>query len=81
MLREDSFWNLRWSMAEVLLQLVILQRGTIHRGDHFTCGSAFGKVSSIKNFAGKTLLSEVGPSDTSAIIAGFSELTTAGRCI
>ena len=27
---------------------VILQRGTIHRGDHFTCGSSFGKVSSIK---------------------------------
>lgn len=55
---------------------VILQRGTIHRGDHFVCGSTFGKVSSIKNYTGKTL-SQVGPS-IPAIIAGFSELPQPG---
>jgi translation initiation factor IF-2 len=55
---------------------IILQRGTIRRGDHFVCGAAFGKVSSIKNYTGKTLL-EVGPS-VPAIIAGFSELPQPG---
>src|SRR3990167_10863712 len=34
---------------------VILQRGTICRANHFICGNASGKVSSIKNFAGKNL--------------------------
>jgi translation initiation factor IF-2 len=55
---------------------IILQRGTIYRGDHFVCGASFGKVSSIKNYAGKTLL-EVGPS-IPAIVAGFSELPQPG---
>lgn len=55
---------------------VILQRGTIHRGDHFICGNTFGKISSIKNFAGK-ILTEVGPS-IPAQIAGFSELPQPG---
>ncbi len=55
---------------------IILQRGTIHRGDHFTCGTTFGKVSSIKNYMGK-ILTEVGPS-IPAQIAGFSELAQPG---
>lgn len=55
---------------------VILQRGTISRGDHFVCGSTSGKVSSIKNYLGKTIAS-VGPS-VPAQIAGFSALPQAG---
>jgi translation initiation factor IF-2 len=55
---------------------VILQRGTIKRGDHFICGSSSGKVSSIKNYAGKNLES-AGPS-VPALIAGFSELAQPG---
>lgn len=55
---------------------VILQRGTICRGDHFICGPASGKVSSIKNFAGKNLEC-AGPS-VPALIAGFSELAQPG---
>jgi len=55
---------------------IILQRGTIARGDHFVCGSTSGKVSSIKNYAGKNLV-EVGPS-VPAQIAGFSGLPQAG---
>ena len=55
---------------------VILQRGTIHRGDHFTCGSASGRVSSMKNYLGKTITS-AGPS-VPAIIAGFSCLPLPG---
>lgn len=55
---------------------VILQRGTIKRGDHFVCGSTFGKVSSIKNYAGKNL-TEVTPS-VPAQIAGFSALPQPG---
>ncbi|MBP9765256.1 translation initiation factor IF-2 [Candidatus Babeliales bacterium] len=55
---------------------IILQRGTIARGDHFVCGSTLGKVSSIKNYAGKTL-AEVGPS-VPAQIAGFSALPQPG---
>lgn len=55
---------------------VILQRGTIARGDHFVCGSTSGKVSSIKNYAGKNL-TEVTPS-VPAQIAGFSALPQPG---
>lgn len=55
---------------------VILQQGTINRGDHFICGSTAGKISSIKNFAGKNLEC-AGPS-VPAIIAGFSELPEPG---
>lgn len=55
---------------------VILQRGTICRADHFICGSSFGKVSSLKNFAGKNLEC-AGPS-VPALIAGFSELAQPG---
>lgn len=55
---------------------VILQRGTICRGDHFVCGSVSGKVSSIKNFAGKNLEC-AGPS-VPALIAGFSDLAQPG---
>lgn len=55
---------------------VILQRGTICRADHFVCGNASGKVSSIKNFAGKNLEC-AGPS-VPALIAGFSELAQPG---
>ena len=55
---------------------VILQRGTICRANHFICGNASGKVSSIKNFAGKNLEC-AGPS-VPALIAGFSELAQPG---
>lgn len=55
---------------------VILQRGTICRADHFVCGASFGKVSSIKNFAGKNLEC-AGPS-VPALIAGFSQLAQPG---
>ncbi|MBP6892262.1 translation initiation factor IF-2 [Candidatus Babeliales bacterium] len=55
---------------------VILQRGTICRADHFVCGNSSGKVSSIKNFAGKNLEC-AGPS-VPALIAGFSELAQPG---
>lgn len=55
---------------------VILQQGTICRGHYFVCGSTFGKVSSIKNFAGKTLEC-AGPS-IPALIAGFSTLAQPG---
>jgi translation initiation factor IF-2 len=55
---------------------VILQQGTICRGDHFICGPASGKVSSIKNFVGKNLEC-AGPS-IPALIAGFSELAQPG---
>lgn len=55
---------------------VILQRGTICRADHFVCGSSSGKVSSLKNFAGKNLEC-AGPS-VPALIAGFSELAQPG---
>lgn len=55
---------------------VILQRGTICRSNYFVCGNASGKVSSIKNFAGKNLEC-AGPS-VPALIAGFSELAQPG---
>lgn len=55
---------------------VILQRGTIHRGDHFVCGATYGKVSSMKNYLGKNIES-AGPS-VPAQIAGFSSLPQAG---
>ncbi|MCX5924282.1 MAG: translation initiation factor IF-2 [Candidatus Dependentiae bacterium] len=55
---------------------VILQRGTISRGDHFVCGSTYGKVSSMKNYLGKNIES-AGPS-VPAQIAGFSALAMPG---
>ncbi len=55
---------------------VILQRGTVHRGDHFVCGSAYGKISSMKNYLGKNIES-AGPS-VPAQVAGFSALPQAG---
>ncbi|MBP7854830.1 hypothetical protein KAZ82_02705, partial [Candidatus Babeliales bacterium] len=55
---------------------VILQQGTICRGNYFVCGSTAGKVSSIKNFAGK-MLDCAGPS-VPALIAGFSDLPQPG---
>ncbi|MFA5998457.1 MAG: translation initiation factor IF-2 [Candidatus Babeliales bacterium] len=55
---------------------VILQRGTICRGDHFVCGSTYGKVSSMKNYLGKNIEC-AGPS-VPAQIAGFSALPVPG---
>lgn len=55
---------------------VILQRGTVHRGDHFVCGSSYGKISSMKNYLGKNIES-AGPS-VPAQVAGFSALPQAG---
>ena len=55
---------------------VILQRGTIHRGDHFVCGSSYGKISSMKNYLSKNIES-AGPS-VPAQVAGFSALPMPG---
>ncbi|HSW75913.1 MAG TPA: translation initiation factor IF-2 [Candidatus Saccharimonadales bacterium] len=55
---------------------VILQRGTICRGNHFVCGSTYGKVSSMKNYLGKNMEC-AGPS-VPAQIAGFSALPLPG---
>ncbi|MBM18268.1 MAG: translation initiation factor IF-2, partial [Epsilonproteobacteria bacterium] len=55
---------------------IILHRGKICRGDYFTCGATFGKVSSMQDCYGNQL-SCVGPS-VPVSIAGFAELPQAG---
>lgn len=55
---------------------LICQHGKLKIGDYFICGETSGRVSSIKNSAGKSL-SEVGPS-VPASVAGFKELPAAG---
>ncbi|KKT23279.1 MAG: Translation initiation factor IF-2 [candidate division TM6 bacterium GW2011_GWF2_43_87] len=55
---------------------VINRTGVLRIGDSFVCGNAFGKVSSIKDFAG-TSIKEAKPSEP-IVIAGFSELPRAG---
>ena len=55
---------------------VICQHGTLRLGDYFVCGASSGRVSSIKNSAGK-MLQEAGPS-IPIQVAGFKELPQAG---
>jgi translation initiation factor IF-2 len=55
---------------------VICQNGTLHVGDYFSAGYAFGKVSSLMDSYGRHV-SKLGPS-VPVLVAGFSELPAAG---
>ncbi len=48
---------------------VLIQKGSLHVGDSFVCGAAFGRVRAMYNERGKKI-KEVGPSEP-AVVVGF----------
>lgn len=56
---------------------VLVQKGTLHPGDHVAAGSCFGKVRAMTNENGRRM-KEAGPS-TPVEIIGFNEVPSAGE--
>ncbi len=56
---------------------VIIQNGTLHKGDHIVCGIAHGRVKALINENGKQL-SELKPSHT-AVVVGLDKVPPAGE--
>ena len=64
------------SRGEGNIARLLIQNGTLKKGDIFLCGTAYGRVRAIKNDKGKFIL-EAGPS-TPVEIPGLNELPKAG---
>jgi translation initiation factor IF-2 len=64
------------SRGEGNIARVLVQNGTLRKGDVFLCGVAYGRVRAIKNDLGK-FVTEVGPA-TPVEIPGMNELPKAG---
>ena len=56
---------------------VIVQNGTLHKGDHIVCGIAHGRVKALINENGKQL-SDLKPSHT-AVVVGLDKVPPAGE--
>ena len=56
---------------------VLVQKGTLHPGDHIAAGSCFGKVRAMTNENGRRM-KEAGPS-TPVEVIGFNEVPSAGE--
>jgi translation initiation factor IF-2 len=59
------------------ISTVLIQEGTLHRGDPFVCGSNFGRVRDMLNEAMEKI-EEAGPS-TPVLVLGFNGLPQAGE--
>jgi translation initiation factor IF-2 len=64
------------SRGEGNLARLLVQEGTLQKGDFFVCGTAYGRIRAIKSTGGQ-FLTEAGPS-MPVEIAGLNELPAAG---
>ena len=55
---------------------VIVKNGTLKEGDHFTCGSAFGRVRALLDEAGKRV--KLAPPGMPVEVLGFDSVPQAG---